>query len=191
MERKMSNESIEEMTCRIWYGPGNRSSNNNSEDPGVNLICPCEWRGSIRYVHEACINKWALALSNNSYQSIQNLRCELWNTVFYKRRQWLPLSTILKKLVLNFQSHFNNHAESLIIMAYVFYLGYKGYYDIKTKYKSMRNRASKIISMLVLLIYSAIIYLQIGYVCRREFRRLYRLFMIFRDSWYSYKFWDK
>ena len=88
-----SNDEEKEPTCRICYS--------TEEEVNNELICPCECKGSIRFVHEVCIKEWARIASVNSDDSMESLKWEICHAVLSKKKQFESLSNIARNLYNN------------------------------------------------------------------------------------------
>ena len=178
-----SSSSESEPTWRICYS----SENIEGEDK---LVCPWECKGTIQYVHSSCIEQWAKIASNNSYDSLESLKCELCHSIFQKRRQLLSLRMIIKNIVVNFKDHLKSHCESIFILAYIVFLAYRSIKDAKLRYIPYKKQFGKVFAASFVFTYTSIIYFQIGCLLKREIRKLIKFIYIFKDSMFSYKFCD-
>mmetsp|Transcript_9105 Transcript_9105/g.10274 ORF Transcript_9105/g.10274 Transcript_9105/m.10274 type:complete len:134 (-) Transcript_9105:213-614(-) len=129
---RSSDVSDSKPVCRICY-----SDEDESEGK---LICPCECRGSIGFVHNYCIQRWAKIASINTSDSMESLRCELCHAVFMKKRQLESLRNIVRNLYMNFKCHLESHFETIIILAYVGFLAYRGINDARLRYHPCKKK---------------------------------------------------
>ena len=184
MDNLESDSLDSEPTCRICY---------SRDTDGIEgkLVCPCECRGTIRFVHSNCIEQWAKIASNNSYDSLDTLKWELCHSIFKKRRQLESLKNIIKNLAKNFKDHLTSHFESLIIMAYMGFLAYRGVSDARIRYVPYKKKFGKTFATIWVVLYTTAMYVQIGCLLKREMKKLIKFFYIFKDSLFAYKYCDK
>lgn len=185
MESEYSDTSESEPTWRICY-----SGNRNEDDIEGKLICPWAWKGSIRFVHSNWIEQWA-QISRNSYDSMETLKWELCHAIYEKRRQLLSLKKILKNLIKNFFNHISIHFESIVILAYMGFLAYRGINDAKLIYLPYKKRFGKPLATAWVIMYTTIVLVQIACLLKNEIKRLVKFFYIFKDSLFSYKYCDR
>ena len=175
-------ESEYKPICRICYS--------NEEDRNWKLIWPWECKGSIRFVHNMCIQQWAKVVAINTSNSMESLRCELWHSIFKRKRQLDTLKNIIKSLYSNWRNSLTSHFETILILTYVGFLSYRGISDARTKYPLCKKRCGRLIATLWIAIYSAIMYFQIFCLLKREIKKLLKFLFIIRDSLFAYRYWD-
>ena len=157
--------------CRIWYS--------NEEDKSSKLIWPCECKGTIRFVHNNCIQQWARIAAINTSNSMESLRCEICHAIFKKKRQLDSLKNIIKNLYHNFKNHLTSHFETIVIMAYVGFLAYRGFSDARVRYPTCKKRFGRLIASCWIGTYTAIMYFQIFCLLKREIKKLLKFLFIF------------
>ena len=186
MERAHSETSSDsEPRCRIWF------DTELSDSLEGKLVTPCEWKGSLRFVHTNCIEQWAKIRANISSDSMETLNCELCNAIFKKKRHLLSMKKIIKNLFKNFKDHITSHFESFLVMIYMGFLAYRGFSDAKLRYLPYKKKFGKTFATLIVAIYTAALYAQIGCLLKNEVKRLIKFCYIFKDSLFSYKYCDK
>ncbi|KAL5963421.1 E3 ubiquitin-protein ligase MARCHF8 [Taenia solium] len=74
----MSRRTIDTPSCRICYD-SNGSTNDREVEPRGRLIAPCLCTGSVKYVHQWCIQHWI--------QLSRSRRCELCHFKYCIRKQ--------------------------------------------------------------------------------------------------------
>ena len=186
MERVFSEHSNDsEPTCRICFGT------EGNEDIEGKLVCPCNCRGSLRFVHTNWIEQWAKISANNSADSIQSLKCELCHAIFKKKRQLLSLKKILSNLGRNFYNHITSHFESFLVMAYMGFLAYRGLSDARMRYYPVKKKFGKTLATIWVAVYTTTLYVQICCLLKNELKRLIKFIYIFKDSLFSYRYCDK
>ena len=186
MERALSEASSDsEPICRIWFGTELKDSLDGK------LVTPCECKGSLRFVHTNWIETWAKISANISSDSMETLKWELCNAIFKKKRHLLSLKKIIKNLARNFKNHITSHFESFLVMIYMGFLAYRGVSDAKLRYLPYKKKFGRAFATIMIVLYTTALYAQIGCLLKNEMKRLIKFCYIFKDSLFSYKYWDK
>lgn len=82
------------------------------EEEASKLIKPCDCKGSMEYVHEACINKWIV------YSGIE--RCDLCSFKFHIKERFLNPFVVIKKLVKYMNKDKKRYVYWLLYLVYLY-----------------------------------------------------------------------
>lgn len=161
-----------------------------NEEPFNKFIKPWNWKGSMEYVHERCINHWIRCANID--------KCDLCGYKLKTQERLLNPFSAVKRLLQYMNRDKKRYVYWVLYLVYLYLYGKRvgrvmtSFFNIFkwTKNTQLRNKL-KIVKMLFSLVYNVLLFVQLVYLGVIESKRIWNILHIVSKQIKSIKILNK